>query len=172
MIIRKEEQKDYCDVYNLVKAAFATVEHSDGTEADRVNKNREKDYFVPELALVAEVDEQIVGYIALHEMQIEYLDGTRDIQVEVAPLAVRPDCFKKGIGARLMEEGCKRAKALGYSAVFLCGHPSYYPRFGYVPTCQYHIYHKLDTGHNAPWCMVKELTQEYLGQKEATINIE
>ena len=172
MIIRKEEATDYAGVYDLVKAAFATVEHSDGTEADRVNKNRKKDYFVPELALVAEDDGQIAGYIALHEMQIEYLDGTTDTQVEVAPLAVRPDCFKKGIGASLMEEGCKRAKALGYSAVFLCGHPSYYPRFGYVPTYQYHIYHKLDKAHNAPWCMVKELTQGYLGQKEAIIDIE
>ena len=172
MIIRTEEPRDYSTVYTLVKDAFATLEHSLGDEAERVNGNRSKEYFVPELALVAEVDEQIVGYIALHEMQIEYLDGTRDIQVEVAPLAVRPDCFKKGIGARLMEEGCKRAKALGYSAVFLCGHPSYYPRFGYVPTYQYHIYHNLDKTHNAPWCMVKELTQEYLGQKEAIIDIE
>ncbi len=172
MIIRTEEPQDYSAVYALVKDAFATLERSLGDEADRVNANRTKDHFVPELTLVAEEDGQIVGYISLHEMTIAYKSGATDVQVEVAPLAVRPDYFKKGIGAALMEEGCKRAKALGYNAVFLCGHPSYYPRFGYVPTCGYRIYHVRDTQKNAPWCMVKELTPGYLGHEEAVIDIE
>lgn len=173
MKIRTEEPRDYSAVYALVKEAFGTLAHSDGTEADRVNENRNKSHFVPQLALVAEEDDgQIVGYIVLHKMQIEYTNGTTDVQVEVAPLAVRPDRFKQGIGAQLMEEGCKLAKELGFHAVFLCGHPSYYPRFGYVPTCQYHIYHVRDKEKNAPWCMVKELTPGYLGKKEAIIDIE
>ena len=32
MIIRQEEQKDYEDVYALVKAAFVSAEHADGNE--------------------------------------------------------------------------------------------------------------------------------------------
>ena len=172
MIIRQEESKDYNEIYTLVKEAFATLEHSAGDEADRVNANRTTDYFIPQLSLVAEKDGKILGYISFHKMTIQYTNGRTDTQIEVAPLAVRPDCFKQGIGAMLMEEGCKRAKALGYNAIFLCGHPTYYPRFGYVPTCQYRIYHVLDSQKNAPWCMVKELTPGYLGQEEATIDIE
>lgn len=172
MIIRTEEPRDYSAVYALVKNAFATLEHSAGDEADRVNENRNKDHFIPELALVAEEDGQIVGYIVLHKMRIAYTGGSTDVQVEVAPLAVRPDRFKQGIGKALMEEGCRRAKELGFDAVFLCGHPAYYPRFGYVPTCKYHIYHVKDKGRNAPWCMVKELTPQYLGTEEAIIDIE
>lgn len=172
MNIRTEEPQDYAAVYTLIKEAFATLPHSAGDEADRVNANRKKDYFVPQLALVAEAEGEIVGYIALHEMTIQYSNGTTDTQVEVAPLAVRTDRFRQGIGAALLEEGGKRAKALGYGAIFLCGHPSYYPRFGYVPSCRHHIYHVQDKQRNAPWCMVKELIPGYLGNDEAVIDIE
>ena len=172
MIIRREEPKDYPAVYELVKAAFATLPRSDGSEAGRVNECRSKSHFIPELTLVAEENGEVVGQILLHKMVIEYTDGTRDEQVEVAPLAVRPDRFKCGIGQALLEEGCKRAKELGYSTVFLCGHPTYYPRFGFVPTHRYNIYHVLDQQKNAPWCMVRELVPGYLGAKEARIDIE
>lgn len=172
MLIRKEEPQDYAAVYDLVKAAFATLPRSAGDEADRVNANRTKAGFVPELALVAQEDGQIVGYIAFHEMTIEYENGTTDVQIEVAPLAVHPDRFKQGIGGALLQAAHEKAAALGYKASFLCGHPSYYPRFGYVPTCGFQIYHKIDTAKNAPWCMVKELTPGYLGQEPAIIDIE
>lgn len=83
MIIRKEEERDYSAVYDLVKNAFATVEHSDGTEAVRTRENRTKSHFIPELALVAEANGEVIGYIALHKMLIEYTDGRIDEQVEV-----------------------------------------------------------------------------------------
>lgn len=56
MLIRQETNKDYGKVYDLVKLAFATAEHSDGDEQDLVNALRESDDFVPELSLVAEID--------------------------------------------------------------------------------------------------------------------
>ncbi len=171
MIIRREEPQDYGQIHALVKAAFAIHDYSDGTEADRVDACRSLEHYIPELSLVAEEDGQIVGFILLHTMQIRYADRT-DVQVEVAPLAVRPDCFRQGIGAALLKEGCKRAKEMGYSAVFLCGHPSYYPRFGFVPTCRYEIFHVKDTDKNAPWCMVKELKEGYLSRETAWIDIE
>lgn len=41
MIIRKEEVNDYDEVYEVVKRAFETAEHSDGTEQDLVVKLRQ-----------------------------------------------------------------------------------------------------------------------------------
>lgn len=42
--IRQETPKDYEEVYNVVKTAFATAEHSDGNEQDLVvdTRNRKK----------------------------------------------------------------------------------------------------------------------------------
>lgn len=36
MIIRPEEKQDFNEIYTVVKAAFATAEHSDGNEQDLV----------------------------------------------------------------------------------------------------------------------------------------
>ena len=169
--VRKEEPKDHGAVFELVKAAFATVSYSDGSEASRVNENRLKESFIPELALVAEEGAEIVGYVVLHKMTIDYADRS-DVQLEVAPLAVRPDRFKQGIGSALISKAHESAKELGYSAVFLLGNPLYYPRFGYEPTYRYNIYHVKDTTKSSEACMVKQLTPGYLGHDEGYIDIE
>ncbi|MCA0756268.1 N-acetyltransferase [Paenibacillus sp. N4] len=50
-----------------------------------------------------------------------------------APIAVEPGCQKQGIGGSLIHEELRLTAELGYSHVFLIGHPSYYPRFGFEP---------------------------------------
>lgn len=37
----------------------------------------------------------------------------------------------------MIEEGLKKARALGYGLVLLIGHPSYYPKFGFKPARQF-----------------------------------
>ena len=46
--IRQESQKDYEEVYRVVKTAFETAEHSDGNEHDLVVALRNSDSFIPE----------------------------------------------------------------------------------------------------------------------------
>ena len=43
------------------------------------------------------------------------------------------------IGSSLIYEGFRLAKALGYKAVFLCGDPDYYYRFGFRSTASFGI---------------------------------
>ncbi|WP_439711746.1 GNAT family N-acetyltransferase [Eubacterium callanderi] len=65
MVIRQETEKDYDEVYAVVKAAFERAEHSDGNEQDLVAALRKGGAFVPELSLVAQKDGRIVGHILL-----------------------------------------------------------------------------------------------------------
>jgi putative acetyltransferase len=51
--------------------------------------------------------------------------------VGLAPLAVRPDRQRSGIGARLIRAALERAKGDGWQAVFVLGDPDYYRRFGF-----------------------------------------
>ena len=51
----------------------------------------------------------------------------------VAPLSVRPDRQRTGVGTTLMTEVLALADAQGWPLVALLGHPSYYPRFGFEP---------------------------------------
>lgn len=57
--IRKEEKQDYEEVYNVVKTAFETAQHSDGNEQDLVTELRKSKNFIPELSLVAVKNEKI-----------------------------------------------------------------------------------------------------------------
>jgi putative acetyltransferase len=49
----------------------------------------------------------------------------------MAPVSVVPAHQGKGIGSALIEEGLKRAHALGYAGAFVLGDPAYYQRFGF-----------------------------------------
>lgn len=98
MVIRQETEKDYDEVYAVVKAAFERAEHSDGNEQDLVAALRKGGAFVPELSLVAQKDGRIVGHILLTKGSV----GSRDVLV-LAPLSVLPENQSQGIGSALME---------------------------------------------------------------------
>ena len=132
--IRQENKKDYEEVYKLVKTAFETAEHSDGNEQDLVVDLRNSDNFIPELSLVAVKDNKIVGYILFTKIKIENYE-----EIALAPLAVLPEYQKQGIGSKLIEEGHKIAKKLGYHYSIVLGSENYYPKFGYIPAIQYGI---------------------------------
>ena len=132
--IRQESQKDYEEVYRVVKTAFETAEHSDGNEHDLVVALRNSDSFIPELSLVAVKEDKIVGYILFTKIKIENHE-----EIALAPLAVLPEYQKQGIGSMLIEQGHKIAKKLGYHYSIVLGSENYYPKFGYIPAIQYGI---------------------------------
>jgi putative acetyltransferase len=49
----------------------------------------------------------------------------------LAPLSVKPDRQRAGVGSRLVYDAIDRAKATGWAAIFVLGDPSYYRRFGF-----------------------------------------
>ena len=128
LLIKKEELKDYNDVYNVIKDAFLSAEHSDGNEHDLVNVLRQSKSFIPELSLVAEIDGKIVGHILFTKASVG-----KDTVLALAPLSVLPKFQKKGIGSALVSEGHNIAKKLGYSYSVVLGSEKYYPKFGYIP---------------------------------------
>lgn len=131
MLIRHETCKDYDKVYELVKSAFETAEHSDGTEHDLVKSLRKSNAFVKELSLVAEINGEIAGYIMFTEGKVG-----NDVVLILAPLSVSPKFKKQGVGTALIEEGHKIAKEMGYLYALVLGSEKYYPRVGYLPAEQ------------------------------------
>lgn len=67
MQIRPETPADYDAVYNLVKLAFETAEHSDGNEQDLVVALCGNDNYISQLSLVAEIDGKVVCYIFVYQ---------------------------------------------------------------------------------------------------------
>lgn len=128
MVIRKEMAKDHGEVYSLVKKAFETAEHTDGTEHELVNALRKGEGYIPELSLVAEADGKLVGHILFTKAAV----GSTAV-LALAPLSVLPECQNRGIGTALIREGHRIAKELGYGWSVVLGSETYYPRVGYLP---------------------------------------
>jgi putative acetyltransferase len=128
MIIRTETTADFEEVFKLHYLAFGNRED----ESRLIERIRVSEGFVSELSVVAELNNEIIGHLLLSKASVEEKEKTHSVIV-LAPIAVKPSCQKQGIGSSLIKEGFERCKKLGYNSIFLIGHPSYYPKFGFQP---------------------------------------
>ncbi|WP_116106099.1 GNAT family N-acetyltransferase [Lewinella sp. IMCC34191] len=136
--IRQERSADRSPVLALVERAFRNEAFSDQREHLLVERLRDTAAFVPELSLVAEKEERIVGYILLTKIDIQGRDRNHP-SLALAPVAVHPDFRGRGVGTALIREAHRRAYAIGFGSVVLLGHAAYYPRFGYRPAHHFGI---------------------------------
>lgn len=134
MLIRQETPDDYGKVYELVKSAFASAEHADGNEQNLVAALRKGKAFIPELSLVAEINDEIVEHIMFSKAKV----GNDEVLV-LAPLSVKPEFQRQGVGTALIMEGHKIAGQLGYEYSLVLGSEKYYPRTGYTSAEQFGI---------------------------------
>ena len=102
-------------------------------EMNRIYLRKSKN-FIPKLSLVAVYDDKIVGYILFTKIKIG-----KSTELALAPLAVLPEYQRQGIGKKLIKEGHKIAKKLGYHFSVVLGSEKYYPKSGYVPASRYGI---------------------------------
>ncbi len=121
--IRPEESADAAAIRRVLEAAFPTA-----AEARLVDSLRAGGHTL--IALVAEADGAVVGYVAFSPVQI---DGAaiRGIGLGLAPLAVLPAFQRQGIGGRLVADGLAACRRAGYGFVVVLGEPAYYRRFGF-----------------------------------------
>jgi putative acetyltransferase len=127
MEIRPEQPGEEEAISSIVTSAFATAEHSDGTEAAIVERLRKAEALT--LSLVAEVGGEPVGHVAFSPVMI---DGRHLGWFGLGPVAVRPDQQGLGIGSALIREGLERLAHLGAAGCVLVGEPAYYGRFGFA----------------------------------------
>lgn len=85
----------------------------------------------PLLSMLAFEDDRAVGHILFTTAHLEPKNGL-SISI-LAPLAVLPDYQNKGIGGKLINTGLEVLSKAGVDLVFVLGHPTYYPRFGFLP---------------------------------------
>lgn len=134
IIIRQETNNDYPEVFNLIKNTFKLAEHTDGDEHNLVERLRKGDAFIPELSLVAEYNNEIIGHILFTKVKVG-----NTIQLALAPLTVSTNYQRQGIGTKLIKEGHRIAQNLGYEYSIVLGDPNYYSRFGYLPARNFGI---------------------------------
>ncbi|GFZ93993.1 GNAT family N-acetyltransferase [Okeania sp. KiyG1] len=124
--------------------------------------SRTDDSAKPVISLLAFQEDRAVGHIMFSRVTLE---PNVPLSISIlGPLAVMPDVQKQGIGSKLIQKGLEILSTSGVDLVFVLGHPTYYPRFGFKPAGElgfeptYPILEK-----NADAWMVQELRPGIIG---------
>ncbi len=162
--IRGETQHDYNQISRLHQEAFGQDMEARLVQALRNNKQ----VFIPELSLVAvATDQTIIGHILFTPIDILCIEGNMVKSLSLAPMAVRPEFQKQGIGSQLVITGLKIAKEMDFTSIFVLGHPMYYPKFGFQPAQQWHITSPFSVPN--PVFMALELSENALRNISGTL---
>jgi putative acetyltransferase len=125
MIVRPERPSDVDAIRAVHDAAFGGA-----AEGRLVDALREAGKLV--VSLVAELDGEVVGYIGFSPVS----SAAPPPGFGLAPLAVRPDVQRRGIGGQLVREGLAAIARRGAGFVVVLGDPRYYARFGFGPAAR------------------------------------
>ena len=128
IIIRPENTADIPMTSKIVIQAFNRE-----NELSLVNNMREATEYIPELSIVADRNNLVLGYALYSPAQIP--TSSRNI-VQAAllhPVAVDPAYQKQGAGERLVRHGMERSRAKGFSLIFSCAMPQFFAKLGFQP---------------------------------------
>jgi putative acetyltransferase len=132
MNIRHEKIQDYPRIAEINTLAFGGDK-----EAKLVEIIRSSHGYIPELSLVAEIEDTVVGYIMFSYIK---LVGEEQLPIlSLAPMAVHPELQRKGIGKALLKAGLELAEKRGEALVVVLGYPKLYTPFGFQPSINYQI---------------------------------
>ena len=125
LIFRGETPEDIDAIRVINTLAFERTSEADLVDTLRLNAR-------PFLSIVAEQGGSIVGHLAFSPVTLDDRSGEElPIFLGLAPVAVHPDRQRQGIGSSLIRLGLGSCQGMRVAAVFVLGHPSYYPRFGF-----------------------------------------
>ncbi len=157
--IRPEEPDDHMAIRHVHTLAFGRA-----NEADLVDALRRADALT--ISLVAAKDGDIIAHIAFSHVILTSSTAAL-AALGLAPMAVRPDRQRQGIGSQLVEAGLRICREAGYGLVVVLGHPDYYPRFGFVPAKPHGIVWEPHVPDDV--FMVKELQAGMLTQTQGVV---
>jgi predicted N-acetyltransferase YhbS len=160
--IRKANESDCPAIENLIERTFR---HDGYTGYVPLTEIHNMDIFVPELSLVAEMDNhKIVGHIFL----IKTFINNTYLSLGLAQIVVMPEYRKSGIGSLLIEKAHQKAKESGYGSVVSLGFKEFLSRFGYRALTDYGIY--FPYGVVEDQCLATELVQGALKDVKGMVN--
>lgn len=164
--IRREEPADYQRVEDITRKAFWNLYVPGCDEHYLVHIMRSHGDFIPELALVIELDGQIIGNIMYTKATlIDETGGEKNI-LTFGPVCILPEHQRKGYGKILMERSFAQAIALGYDVIVIFGNPDNYVGRGFKSCKRYNVC--MENGVFPSAMLVKELKPDALDGRQWT----
>jgi len=162
--IRNEEETDYKRVEEITRKAFWNLYSPGCVEHYLVHVMRTHKDFLPELDLVIEVDNQVVGNIMYTKAKLVDESGEEKEILTFGPVCILPEYQRMGYGKMLMEHSFEQAAALGYGVIVIFGNPNNYVSRGFKSCKKYNIC--LENGTYPSAMMVKELKPKALDERK------
>ena len=153
--IRNETQADYKQVEDMTRKAFWNLYVPGCMEHYLVHIMRDHQDFLPELDLVMELDQQIIGNMMYTKAKLIDEDGNEKSILTFGPISILPEYQRKGYGKKLMEYSFEKASALGYDAIVIFENPANYVCRGFKSCKKYNVC--LEDGTFPAAMLVKEL---------------
>jgi len=121
-VVRLEQREDRVAIRKLHEAAFARH-----FEARLVDVLREKAR--PYLGMVAIDHQGLLGHLLFTPVRCAAQPDAR--LLGLAPMAIRPERQRQGLGTRLLKAGLSAARDTGARGLLVLGDPAFYGRFGF-----------------------------------------
>ncbi len=173
IFIRKETPKDYRKVENLTREAFWNVYRPGCTEHYVLNQYRTNPDFIPELDLVMEMDDKIIGHVMFSKASLNAEGEAGTIPSwTFGPISIHPDYKRKGYGLMLLQYALEKARAMGIGFLCMEGNIDFYRHAGFGLASKLNIhYHAEPKDAEVPYFLAQELIPGWLqnnGITEAT----
>ena len=157
--VRAMEDKYLLPSVEMVEAVFTASETAEDAAVVRslVEEIRAKRFYLPQLEMImTDEADAVIGYAMFSRF---HLEGKYENELLLlAPVAVKTELQRQHISKELIEEGFRRAVAMGYKAVIVEGGPFNYNTRGFVTSADYGITPHESVKLPAPEClMAKEL---------------
>lgn len=134
---REEIAADIVAIREVNRSAFGRENEANLVDILRSNGNV--------LSFVALLDGKVSGHILFSPVSLDSDGENRLRLLGLAPMAILPDYQRQGLGSGLITYSLPECGDRGFDAVFVLGHPDYYPRFGFFPasrkgfSCEYPV---------------------------------
>lgn len=125
--IRPEAPGDEAAIHDITKRAFVGRPHSDGDEAEVIDRLRGDGDLA--LSLVAVSAGTVIGQVSFSTARLS--NGETGWYV-LGPIAVVPERQGEGVGRALIAAGESAVRDLGAKGMTVLGDPQIYGRFGFV----------------------------------------
>lgn len=162
--IRQETFADYQAVEELTRQAFYNVYVPGCMEHYLVHIMRRHADFIPELALVLELNGQIIGNVMYSKSCLVAEDGAEVPAVTFGPVCVRPGYQRRGYSKILLRYSFALAATMGYTAIVIMGSPANYVGLGFKSCARYNVC--LENRQYPAALLVKELKAGVLSDRQ------
>lgn len=132
LLIRDETPADFAAIDRVNDLAF-----EENAQSKIIRELRETGEALWSQVLLK--DDEIIGHLMFYKV---WLDGDL-ITAGLGPLSILPAHQRQGYGGQLIRSGLKKCDPAVHQLIFLLGHISYYPRFGFSS--------EIGASYKSPW---------------------